>query len=244
MNSGRIFVMSDLHGCYDKYRDMLMKIEFNDKEDRLIVLGDVLDRGKNPLCIIKDIMQRENVELLMGNHELFALSVMPYVNSPIDEINEEFYDEELRKKYFTWMWNGGDTTFAEFWKLSIKEQKEIIEYLQDLPSNIEVTVNGNKYFLSHAGINNYTSDEELGWKTVEDFVWHSPGNFDMPFFKEEENRFLVFGHTPTFRISGGTAGKIFKKNDYIGIDCGAVFENYFDGKLGCLCLNTMEEFYV
>ena len=72
-------------------------------------------------------MQRENVELLMGNHELFALSVMPYVNSPIDEINEEFYDEELRKKYFIWMWNGGDTTFDEFYKLSIKEQKEICD---------------------------------------------------------------------------------------------------------------------
>ena len=235
--------MSDLHGCYDKYQMMLEEIKFDDKKDKLIILGDVLDRGKNPLCIIKDIMQRENVELLMGNHELFALSVMPYVNSPVDEINEEFYSEELRKKYFTWMWNGGDTTFDEFYKLSIKEQKEIIAYLQELPSSIEVTVNGNKYFLSHAGINNYTSDEELGWKTVEDFIWHSPDNFDMPFFKEK-NRFLVFGHTPTFRISGGTAGKIFKKNNYIGIDCGAVFEKYFDGKLGCLCLNTMEEFYV
>ncbi|MBQ3125034.1 MAG: serine/threonine protein phosphatase [Clostridia bacterium] len=243
MNEGRLLVMSDLHGCYDKYQMMLEKIKFNDKEDKLIILGDVLDRGENPLCIIKDIMKRENVELLMGNHELFAFSVMPYVNSPIDEINEEFYSEELRKKYFTWMWNGGDTTFDEFYKLSIKEQKEIIAYLQELPSSIEVTVNGNKYFLSHAGINNYISDEELGWKTVEDFVWRSPDNFDMPFFKEE-NRFLVFGHTPTFRIPGGTAGKIFKKNNYIGIDCGAVFEKYFEGKLGCLCLNTMEEFYV
>lgn len=96
MNTERIFITSDPHGCYDKYLELIKKINLGEN-DRLIILGDVLDRGPKPISIIKDIMQRDNVELLMGNHELFALNVMPYVNSPIDEINEEFYDEELRK---------------------------------------------------------------------------------------------------------------------------------------------------
>lgn len=238
---GNMYVMSDLHGCYDKYQKMLTKIEFKD-EDTLIILGDVLDRGAHPVRIVKDIMQRENVYLLIGNHELFALGVLPYVNSPIDEISVDFYDKKTKRKYFIWMINGGNTTFDEFYQLNTKEQKEIISYLQELPGSIEVSVNGNKYFLVHAGVNNYTSDEELGGKTAEDFVWHSPDSFDTPLFKEE-NKFLVFGHTPTFRIQGGEAGKIFKKNNYIGVDCGAVFPSY-GGKLGCLRLNDMEEFYV
>ena len=96
MNEGRLLLLSDLHGCYDKYVAMIKKINLGEN-DKLVILGDVLDRGPKPISIIKDIMRRENVELLMGNHELFALSVMPYVNSPIDEINEEFYSEELRK---------------------------------------------------------------------------------------------------------------------------------------------------
>lgn len=38
-----IYVISDIHGCYDKYIKMLEKIRFS-SEDTLYVLGDVLDR--------------------------------------------------------------------------------------------------------------------------------------------------------------------------------------------------------
>ena len=34
--------------------------------------------------------------------------------------------------------------------------------------------------------------------------------------------------------------RIYKKNNHIAIDCGAVYGN----RLGCICLDTMEEFYV
>ena len=41
-----IYVMSDLHGCYDKYERMLKKISFS-KDDILYILGDVVD----PVCV-------------------------------------------------------------------------------------------------------------------------------------------------------------------------------------------------
>lgn len=40
-----IYAMSDIHGCYEKYRDMLETIKFA-ADDTLYVLGDVLDRGR------------------------------------------------------------------------------------------------------------------------------------------------------------------------------------------------------
>ena len=48
---------------------------------------------------------------------------------------------------------------------------------------------------------------------------------------------------PIRYIQLGINGKpeIFYKNNFIAIDCGACFEN---GTLACLCLDTMEEFYV
>ncbi len=36
--------MSDLHGNYKAYKDMLEKIEFSNA-DTLFILGDILDRG-------------------------------------------------------------------------------------------------------------------------------------------------------------------------------------------------------
>ena len=53
------------------------------------------------------------------------------------------------------------------------------------------------------------------------------------------DRYLVTGHTPTDLIDESCSGRIYQKNSHIAIDCGAVFGN----PLGCICLNTLEEFY-
>lgn len=39
-----IYVMSDIHGCYEQFMIMLKKIHFTDT-DILYILGDVIDRG-------------------------------------------------------------------------------------------------------------------------------------------------------------------------------------------------------
>lgn len=46
------YVMSDIHGDYESYLKMLERIQFT-KDDVLYLLGDVIDRGKDPLRILK-----------------------------------------------------------------------------------------------------------------------------------------------------------------------------------------------
>ena len=41
------YVMSDIHGCYEQYLKLLGLIGFSDGDD-LFVLGDVVDRSKQP----------------------------------------------------------------------------------------------------------------------------------------------------------------------------------------------------
>lgn len=72
---------------------------------------------------------------------------------------------------------------------------------------------------------------------VNDFIWERP-DWDIPYFTEP-NKFVVVGHTPTLGITG--KAEIYHKNNFIVIDCGACFE---EGTLACLCLDTMEKFYV
>ena len=50
------YVMSDLHGNFCAYQKMLEKIELK-SEDKLYILGDILDRGPNPIKIILDLME-------------------------------------------------------------------------------------------------------------------------------------------------------------------------------------------
>ena len=40
-----IYVMSDIHGKYDKYIQMLKQIHFSEK-DTMYILGDMIDRGE------------------------------------------------------------------------------------------------------------------------------------------------------------------------------------------------------
>lgn len=51
------YMMSDIHGCYEEYRELLEKIGF-DHDDELYVLGDAMDRGPEPIRVIRDLMRR------------------------------------------------------------------------------------------------------------------------------------------------------------------------------------------
>ena len=44
------YVMSDIHGCKAEFDEMLNKISFTDY-DELYIIGDVCDRGPNPIGI-------------------------------------------------------------------------------------------------------------------------------------------------------------------------------------------------
>ena len=57
------YVISDIHGCYSQYIELLNKISFSD-EDELFVLGDAVDRGPEPIRVLRDMMMRPNVTLI------------------------------------------------------------------------------------------------------------------------------------------------------------------------------------
>jgi serine/threonine protein phosphatase 1 len=65
-----IYVMSDIHGRLDLFEQMLDKIGFSDN-DFLYVLGDSIDRGGGlqVLLRIMEFAQRNQCELILGNHE-------------------------------------------------------------------------------------------------------------------------------------------------------------------------------
>ena len=72
-------------------------------------------------------------------------------------------------------------------------------------------------------------------RSATDFLF-SRLEYDKVYFPD---KILVTGHTPTGLIDPAYAGRIWKNNNHIAIDCGAVF----GGPLGCICLDTGEEYY-
>ena len=62
------YLISDIHGCYEEYKELLDQIRFSDG-DELFILGDAMDRGPQPIRVMQDIMFRSNVTYIIGNHD-------------------------------------------------------------------------------------------------------------------------------------------------------------------------------
>lgn len=61
-----IYAMSDIHGQYEQFLTLLEQIGIR-KEDTLYILGDVVDRGPEPMKILKYMMAHSNIIPIIGN---------------------------------------------------------------------------------------------------------------------------------------------------------------------------------
>lgn len=229
-----IYAMSDIHGCFDQYQAMLSEIQFK-STDTLYVLGDVIDRGPDGIKILQDMNGRSNVFPILGNHEFTAAVCLPWLMEEVTEQRLASLDETQLAALSEWIANGGGPTLRSLQQLSTEERQDILEYLQEMELYAEVEAGGRRFVLTHAALENFDPEKSLDAYELQDFLFGRPGP-DMVYYPD---KILVFGHTPT-RLLGGQ-DRIFRKGTMVDIDCGCVFQG---GRLGCLCLNTLEEFYV
>lgn len=230
------YVMSDLHGHYDAYMAMLEKIDFKES-DMLYILGDILDRGPHPIKILLDIMKRMNVEVLAGNHCVMACECFPFLLRKITEDSISAITDETIEKLLAWQYNGGDTTIAELRSCDRNTQRKVVEFIEGFELYEELEVNGRTFLLVHAGLGNFSPDKELWEYELKDLVWES-ADYSRSYF---EDKYVITGHTPTMNIEGNEKpGYIYQANHHIAIDCGCIFPG---GRLGCLRLDDMKEFY-
>jgi serine/threonine protein phosphatase 1 len=69
---GRVIAVGDVHGCAHEFEVLLGKLELS-KHDRLILLGDLINRGPDSAGVIALARQHAHRSLL-GNHELRLLN--------------------------------------------------------------------------------------------------------------------------------------------------------------------------
>lgn len=225
-----IYVVSDIHGCFDKYK-RLLEVIGPGEDDVLYILGDLVDRGEGSMKVILDLLPRKNVICLRGNHDQEALVFLNrYVMSP------DMGDNDLIFRAFQlWLDDGGASTYNAFKELGEEDRKRVISFLSSMPIYEEVTARGVKYHLSHTipSKEKLLGSDECG---LGDYIFGVP-DYDRIYY---DDKIMVTGHTLTEFIDDDYSGRIWKGNNHIAIDCGAVFGN----PLGCLCLDTMEEIYV
>ena len=235
------YVMSDIHGEYDMFMEMLDKIHLQDR-DNLFIVGDVIDRGPNPMKVVLKLMEMPNAFCIVGNHEIMALDFFKFL---MQEITEESIaklqneDPEMLQNLLIWTErNGGQKTLDEFRKLDRDTQEEVIEFLKEFSLYEELTVCGKEYLLVHAGLGGYLPGKDIEEYSLDELVW-SRAEYDIQYYPD---KYVITGHTPTQGISGNSKpGYIFRKNNHIAIDCGCYIPG---GRLAAFCLDNGKEYYV
>ena len=259
------YVMGDIHGCYDELVQMMKVIDFKDS-DRLILVGDYIDRGRQNYEMLQFIGNcPENILLLRGNHEEEFIAYVELMQA-VDKADRMTADyclsgdtmvlyDKVRYRFG----NDKKGMFGRYFDVyeTIKNlienngvvMKDLISWanlMKQMPYWTRLECNGKKIVVTHAGY-----WEDLPEKDLEHFCLYA---------REEgiksggiENGIVISGHTPTILEDeyAYTGGRVFRHENKAGkcvfynIDCGCVFRDmYPSARLACIRIEDEEVFYV
>lgn len=166
----RTIIIGDIHGCYKEFAALLEKAALDVEADRLVLLGDLMDRGPDSCAVLKKALELkasmgERFVCLMGNHEDLAVEAM------------DSGDRSL------WNSNGGGITRKSFYKAGKRIQR-YAGFLRGLPLFYET----DDWICVHAGI----SLKGLEETRRDIFLWDRGIAYGEPY----RGKLLIYGHTP------------------------------------------------
>lgn len=236
------YVISDIHGCFDEFQKMLKKVKFSWSLDRLIIAGDLTDRGPQNLEILKWMEEkRREVVFIMGNHDIDLYTDFLIYSKYMKD--EEVGNDagRLFKKYPSVYRIGTDkydTVKDLILNKNVKaeDMDRWADIIAGFPYYIELNINDKDYIICHAGYldSSYYSDPDfraqmLGHISEQHFnLW---AREEMLEYGGKKGVTCIFGHTPTIspRSIYYNHGKVFIYEDelrdcrFVNIDCGYVY---------------------
>ena len=118
------YITSDAHG-HVRALDRALELAGPSSRDVIYVVGDMIDRGPDPVGVLKLVRSLPHVHVLMGNHEQMLLDAL---------------HSEQPEDVMAWEMNGGYTTSSGLDKLPAAECDEIIAWIGQLPLHAVVEV--------------------------------------------------------------------------------------------------------
>ncbi len=93
--TARTLVVGDIQGCADELQELLDAVGFVAGTDRLVCVGDLVNRGPQSLDVMR-LVRRLDGELVLGNHELYLLGVASGLRQRVgDTLDDVFAADDL-----------------------------------------------------------------------------------------------------------------------------------------------------
>ena len=129
----RVYVVGDVHGHLATFRALLHRLNLG-PEDRVVCLGDMIDRGPDSAGLVDLLRSHPQVICLKGNHEQMAVQSV--------QMDGTF------EAWQPWMKRGGKSTYASYivqaegdlWQAKQTMVDDFI-WLDNLPTQIALSLN-------------------------------------------------------------------------------------------------------
>lgn len=207
-----LYAIGDIHGELEKLDELLESLPI-ELGDRLVFLGDYIDRGPDSPGVIDrliELRERQECVFLLGNHESMFLDFLGWTDD----------------KYFggdAFLLNGGDRTLAGYGYFE-REETDLVSF--QLPKAHENFLLGlslshveGDYVFVHAGLSqDHLRSGDLAYalrkSRPEDMLWNRTTG-DLP---HDLGTTMIYGHTPNEDF-----GVRWNCPFSIGVDTGAVY---------------------
>jgi hypothetical protein len=126
-----VVAVGDVHGCIDELQELLKLLSYDPNQMRLILLGDLMDRGPDPVGCVRFVREL-NVECVKGNHE---------------DKHVRWRKHEVKR-----MQTGKDNPMKKLSKIARQQNEALSEaemqWMKNLPVKLDL---GNGFWAVHAG---------------------------------------------------------------------------------------------
>jgi serine/threonine protein phosphatase 1 len=227
-SKGHDYIVGDIHGMFFELQNLLNYVKFNEHNDRLFSVGDIIDRGPYSLKCL-ELINKPWFFITKGNHEdMMIQSLIHHDNSYMD----------------CWLNNGGH------WinDINSNSQKQLIAdltiKLNSLPLIISVGNDINRFNICHADLTQYNHYHDIipisnysidNWQFNDDdeynMLWSRTIFNEYDLFKSNKLKYHSYdlsltyvGHTPHFNHIPIQIEK------HIYIDTGASMMNHHNYK--------------
>ena len=198
----KTIVIGDIHGCYRELEllvsGLIKEGKYTPEEDRMIFIGDYIDRGDNPRLAVKyirDLQKKygQKVIALMGNHEAILLDYVKNENQG-------------------WLYNGYNSTMLSY-EGHEEDFYDDMMWMACLPLYFE----DDAFIYVHAGIDKSRSMDRQRADTL---LWAREEFYLDP---RTYGKKVIFGHTPTIFLGNESVPQWLNHESDLAVDTGCVY---------------------
>lgn len=216
----KLFIIADIHGCYDEMKKALDDAGFDENNDEhlLINAGDSTDRGEQVLAVLEylyNLEQKGKCINIRGNHTRFIqnfleghATVFDYMHNGLNETIADLWHRTAPFESWCMLDSHLEMNIENYNKWSEIARAEInyeypwlLPWLKSLPYYVET----KKYIITHGQIDPYASNwrqpllgkyGRFGWEacTWADETWANQ------YVPNREGKVIICGHFGTQQL--------------------------------------------